>query len=223
VKPNVRIVLRERGKISQVRDVHNIWTAYGRSWLAGLVSLGPLDVPERDDRIKYIGFGIGGKGQSQLGMVNSPNWSTVLPAGSDPHTTTGNEYDDEFPIAPLIGTLERPAPIVAQTTTPAYALAVDWRTHQFDPLLFQQPLSHPDPYTTRYFAQFRQGIGGVYYFIHEPLVVGGLAQMPISEAGLFLNSATTTAAFEPVVTYVTFDTVQITKDTDLEVEWDVRF
>ncbi len=226
MKHNVRIVLRERGKISAIREVHNTWTLFGRQYLSELVSLlsrGP-DIPEIDAQIKYIGFGIGGKGQNQRSMVGSAPWSTVLAAGNDPNTTIGYEYDDEFPIAPPVNTLERPAPITAVTgPTPAYGASLNWRTFAFDPAQIAQPMSHPTNTSMRFFAQFRQGVGGHYYFIHNPVPPGGFMQMPLSEAGLFLNNATTTIAYEPVVAYVTFDTIQVTKDTDLEVEWDTRF
>jgi hypothetical protein len=223
---NVRIVARERGKIVAVREGHNTWTLYGRQYLAeqaSLLSQGP-DVPERDARVKYVGFGIGGKGQNQLSMVQSAPWSTVFAAGLDPNATTGNEYDSDLPVAPPINTLERPVPLTAITgPTPAYSSSLDWRTFRYATALFQQPFSHPDVYTTRYFAQFRQGIGGIYYYIHEPYVAGGFVQMPLSEVGLFLNTATTTVAYEPVVAYITFDTVQVTKDIDIDLEWDIRF
>lgn len=226
MNPNVRIVLRERGKITALREVHNTWTYLGRQYLSELVSLatqGP-DVPQADARLKYIGFGIGGKGQNQLSMANMSPWNAVMPAGLDPNMTLGNQYDDKFAIAPPVNTLERPAPITAVTgPTPAYPSALDWRTTGFDAAQIHQPFSRPTSTTLRYFAQFRQGVNSHFYYIHDPYVTGGFQQMPLSEAGLYLNNVTTTVAYEPVATYVTFDTIQITKDTDLEIEWDVRF
>jgi len=249
VTPNVRIVTRERGKVTQRRDVHNTWTAYGRQYLAELTTLittGP-DTTLRSDRIKYIGFGIGGKGQNQLGMVNSAPWSVTYPAGADPNATTGNQYDDKFPIAPLIETLERPVNIFGGGIgVSAYdAPTSGWVHSVFDvsATTISQPFSHPprvigNEYlplataaksTLRFFAQFRQGVGvNVFgpatYFINDPWTgVDDIVQMPISEAGLFLNSVDPLDPFSSVVAYVTFPTVQITIDTDLEIEWDVRF
>jgi hypothetical protein len=225
MKPNVRIVLRERGKIAALREVHNTWTLFGRQYLCDVTSLSSQDpdIPGSTASIKYIGFGIGGIGQNQRSMTALPPWSTVLPAGQDPNMTLGYEYNDDFPIVPPVNTLERPVPITAVTgPTPAYPALLDWRTTAFDPTQINQPFSHPLTTSTRYFAQFRQGVGSHYYFIHNPVPMGGFMQMPLSEAGLFLNDVST-GAFENIVTYVTFDTIQVTKDTDLEIEWDIRF
>jgi hypothetical protein len=226
MKPNVRIVLRERGKIATVREVHNTWTPYGRQYLCDVTSLSSMgpDTPGSDAHIKYIGFGIGGKGQNQRSMTALAPWSTVFPPGLDPNMTLGYQYDDDLPIAPPVNTLERPVPYTAVTgPTPAYGSALAWRTSAFDPTQISQPFSHPLITSTRYFAQFRQGVGGDYYYIHNPVPPGGFMQMPLSEAGLFLNDADPTAAYANIVTYVTFDTIEVTKDTDLEIEWDIRF
>jgi hypothetical protein len=234
--PNVRVLTRVRGEITQVREVHNTWTQYGRQYLAEMATLasyGP-DTPVRNDRIKYIGFGIGGKGQNQLGMANAAPWSVTYPAGADPNATTGNQYDDEFPVDPPIGTLERPVNITGGglgSSLYAFGPAPGWISPEFDKSAstIVQPLSHPDSVTTRFFAQFRQGVGtnlfgDATYFINDPWTgPNDIVQMPLSEAGLFLSSANLFNAFEPVVAYVTFPTVQITIDTDLEIEWDVRF
>jgi len=236
MKPNVRVLTRVRGKITQVREVHNTWTAYGRQYLAEVAALGSYgpDTPVRSDRLKYIGFGIGGKGQNQLGMANSPPWSVMYPAGADPNATTGNQYDDDFPIDPPIGTLERPVNIVGGgfgSSAYAFGPIPGWISPVFDKstTTIVQPFSHPEPTTVRFFAQFRQLVGtnlfgANTYFINNPWTgPNDIVQMPLSEAGLFLSSANLFNAFEPVVAYVTFPTVQITIDTDLEIEWDVRF
>lgn len=248
MKPNVRIITRERGKITQIRHVHNTWTVYGRQYLAELATLasyGP-DTPVRSDRIKYIGFGIGGKGQNQLGMVSAAPWSVMYPAGADPNATTGNQYDDKFPVSPPIGTLERPINIAGGGLgSSAYATALPgWVQSLFDKstTTISQPFSHPAATvagtapqtaaarsTLRFFAQFRQGVGNQFfgpsfYFINDPWTgPNDITQMPISEAGLFLSSVNLFDPFQPVVAYVTFPTIQVTRDTDLEIEWDVRF
>jgi len=54
---------RERGKIvpGSRREGHNIWTLTGREFLARLMSYASYspDEPARNDRIRYIGFGVG--------------------------------------------------------------------------------------------------------------------------------------------------------------------
>jgi hypothetical protein len=60
----VSILCRERGKLvpGSMRNGRNIWTLTGREHLAQLMSYAsygpPLD-PERNDRIRYFGFGTG--------------------------------------------------------------------------------------------------------------------------------------------------------------------
>lgn len=60
----VKTVCRERGKIvpGSHREGHNTWTNTGREYLAMLMSIqmaGNPAVPYRDDRIAYIGVGVG--------------------------------------------------------------------------------------------------------------------------------------------------------------------
>ena len=71
VRNNLRLIARERGKIVARREGHNIWLDLGREYLASLiadVSFGP-DVPERNDRIKYMELGIGGTRQGRCDAV----------------------------------------------------------------------------------------------------------------------------------------------------------
>lgn len=232
--PNVKLVARERGKIVAVREDHNTWTTYGRQYLASqvcLTSYGP-DTPERDDHIKYIGFGIGGVGQSQLSMVGSAPWNTVFPGGYDPHATTGNTYNHHYPIAPSITTLERPVPFTAVTgPTPGYSAPLAWRNvgisttatkHQSHPGLYANTIPTVTGLSTfRFTGEYVMTVETL--FVHNPMVAGGFDVMPLSEAALYLNSANPLQAFAPCVAYVTFDTIQITKNTDLFVEWDVKF
>src|SRR5690606_30814865 len=94
-----------------------IFTEYGRSWLASLVSYTQFDpdVAERNDRIRYMGVGVGSKEQSSS-LAGIAPITTLYPAGYDPHTTSGNEYNDDFPVIPLIGTLERPVKLSGSTS-----------------------------------------------------------------------------------------------------------
>lgn len=68
------MVCRERGKIvpGTRRLGHNIWTLTGREHLAQLMSYstyGPPSVGARQDRIRYIGFGVGS--QPEVASVSS--------------------------------------------------------------------------------------------------------------------------------------------------------
>src|SRR3990172_4320519 len=61
VKGWVRALLRERGKLvpGSIRESKNIWTNTGREYLALLMSLQVGSTPFRQDRMAYIGVGIG--------------------------------------------------------------------------------------------------------------------------------------------------------------------
>jgi hypothetical protein len=79
----VKLVMRERGKLvpGSHREGHNIWTNTGREFLAMLMSLEtPPMVPFRQDRIQYIGVGIGSQIEdaSVQGLVQPVEFSTNL-------------------------------------------------------------------------------------------------------------------------------------------------
>jgi hypothetical protein len=102
VKSNLIITARERGKIVARRVGHNIWLNIGREYLAHLIGYSlfvPL-TPERDDRIRYMGVGIGGNRQLALTTANAPPLITAYP-GSNAQSDTD----------PAILTLERPVRI----------------------------------------------------------------------------------------------------------------
>jgi hypothetical protein len=99
VKSNLILTLRERGKIVARRQGHNIWLNLGRNYLAGLIAYSnftPL-TPERDDRIRYMGLGIGGTRQNAPSVANNPPLSTSYP-GTNLQTDTD----------PTIQGMERP-------------------------------------------------------------------------------------------------------------------
>ena len=56
---NVRIVIRERGKIKKVVEGHNVWTNSGREYSAQRKILREDGTPYRADYIDYIGLGSG--------------------------------------------------------------------------------------------------------------------------------------------------------------------
>lgn len=94
-----RLVLRERGKIvpGSLREGNNVWTLTGREYDAQLKSYesyGP-DVPFRNDRIRYIGFGSG----------TQPEVSTVTRLVTPIAWNAGNQFLAEvgiptFPLNP---------------------------------------------------------------------------------------------------------------------------
>ena len=98
VKQNLHLVARERGKIVARRDGHNIFVDLGREWLSRLIayqSYSP-DVYQRDDRVRYMGFGIGGNRQLALPTANSfPIGGAGNPYAASSHTGIGaNQQTD---------------------------------------------------------------------------------------------------------------------------------
>ena len=63
MKDNIEIVLREQGKLSCKVQCHNVWASAGQRWLSQLVSLEAEDTPLENNRIRFIGLGIGGTKQ----------------------------------------------------------------------------------------------------------------------------------------------------------------
>jgi len=215
MRGNVRITIRERGKIVGRREGHNVWVDLGEKYLAEVISLsafGP-DTPERDDRLKYVGLGIGGAEQSLFTIASSPPYSTSYPAGADPNATTGNEYRDDVPTQPLVTTLERPVRVSGGSTAYPGAGSDVWLVGPPKILTLHPALTKVE------IVAFVDGTAGDV--VYSPFDTLG---MPLSEAGLFLSSVTVPGVpFNPLVAYHTFDTINLTTAVDLEFSWTVSF
>lgn len=199
VRQNLIITARERGKIVARREGHNIWVDLGREYLAQLISLssfGP-DTPERDDRIKYIGFGIGGTRQIAPGVANAPPLSTAY-AGTNLQTDTD----------PTVTTLERPVRISGGTTAYPGAGGDTWLGQ------VQAPAVH----TVATEVTFRR------LFLSTEISYSSFTTVPLSEAGLFTSAATPTGQpLNTLVAYDTFDSISKTNAVEIETVWTVRF
>jgi len=90
VENNLFITIRERGKIVGRREGHNIFLDTGREWLTKLISYASFtpDVAESDERIKYMGFGIGGTRQIAPDFANTSPLTDYGPLGSFTQTDT---------------------------------------------------------------------------------------------------------------------------------------
>lgn len=201
VHNNLKLTARERGKIVARRDGHNIWVDLGREYLAHLVALasyGP-DTPERNDRIKYMGFGIGGTRQVAPGIANAAPLSTAYPG-----TNTQTDTD------PTVTRLERPVRISGSTTIPSdpYNPADVWLG------TVQAPPIHSTATQVTFFRLF--GPTEISY--------STFTSVPISEVGLFTSLANPVGQpFNTLIAYDTFDTISKTGAFEIEVEWTVRF
>jgi hypothetical protein len=221
MKANVRIEARERGKLVAVREVHNVWTAFGHQFLAEVIALTAIDpdVFERNDKIKYIGWGMGGEKQNQRTMVTAFPLSVIYPLGSTPHGSTGFTFREDY--TPNITSLELPAiygSVAAgdsdKYTTPGSSA---WRRIISDS---DHSASHPAPNVLRFYDAARNGT----FATGHPLAGNQYAYMPLSEAGLFLDDLGLSGVpFTPPVAYVTFDTIQMSDEMDLYTSWDVTF
>lgn len=201
VRNNLKMTVRERGKLVTVRDGHNIWVDLGREYLASLIALasyGP-DTPERDDRVKYIGFGIGGTRQIAPGVANSAPMSVAYPG-----TNAQTDLD------PLVTTLERPVRVSGSTTSPSdpYSPSDVWLG------AVQAPPIHSTPTE----VTFRR------LFLQTEISYSSFTSVPLSEVGLFTAAASPTGQpHNTLVAYDTFDTLSKTGAFEIEVEWTVRF
>lgn len=237
MEANVFITLRKDGRVIDYREGHNVWLDLGRTYLATLIS----DVSFLEDRrVKYMGLGIGGVKQAQLAIANSPPWSTSYPPGFDPNATTGNEYNSEYPVDPLISTLERPIRISGGSSAYPGAVGDKWLLGP-PPLEFNTSrggdtgvLTNPaEPPYTPGDASFAAGAdtGAVIFSGVIDTNVGDVLyppfiEMPLSEVGLFLNSASQTGSdynIGHMVAYFSFVTIPLVPTSILEVVWQVGF
>lgn len=198
VQSNLVLTMRERGKVVARRRGHNIWLNLGREYLASLLAysaFSPL-TPERDDRIRYMGFGIGGNRQNALGTANGG--ALVLAyQGSNAQTDTN----------PEVRALERPVRISGgQAGYPGEAGDV-WIGQ------VQAPAEHQSP-TEVTFRRLLSELDISY----DPYL-----SVPLSEIGLFTNAADPNIYNNTAVAYDTFDTWTKTNNFELEIAWSVRF
>ena len=207
MKNNVFIKARQNGKLCYQWEGHNVWTTVGRQHVANLLSyssLGP-DTVVTNARLKYMQFGIGGV---QQGVIPG-GVSTAYPAGFDPRTTTGNQYNHNYPESPLITTLERPVRLSGGTNPYNTAPGTDvWLTSPSMPKFF---VSYPTPYSVA-LKYFIRGMDG-------DISYGSLTSVPLAEAGLVLSSGNINAAYNSAAAYVTFTPLVITSVIEAEVTW----
>jgi hypothetical protein len=198
VRNNLSIIARERGKIVQRREGHNIWLNLGREYLASLLgytSFGP-DVPERNDRVKYMGLGIGGTQQLALTTANAPPLVTAYP-GSNLQTDTD----------PTVTSLERPVRI-SGSSAPYPGLAPD---------VWLGQVQAPPVHVTSTQVTFSRLFGQLDVSYNPFLTV------PLSEILLVTAVANPNVYNNTGIAYDTFDTLSKTSAFQLEVAWTIRF
>ena len=207
---NIQLIVRERGKIVQREETHNIVTNIGRQFLAETITpatLGPGAAFTRtaNQVVRYIGFGIGGSRQTASAAANPP-FDTDYPG-----TNVQTDIDT------TISGLERPAAVSGTINTPGVPSPAVWMNEIATPGTF------PSATTTRFIALFTE--------LH--LNFGTYASVPLSEIGLFRGDADVTApnggggaypgAGGLILAYDTFNTIQKTGLFSVEVRWEFRF
>lgn len=206
-KSNLSIVARERGKIVARRESHNIWLNFGRTWLSALISctsFGP-PVPEQDNRLAYMGFGIGNQKQNSPSIANTPPLITHYPGP--------NVQSD---LDPKVLQLERPVrtgwssgPTAPTGTYPnlVYPVGDVWR------IQVGAPAEHVPLSMTRLIAVF--GPGDI---TADPFTI-----VPLSEIGLFHFGAGLHVWNASPVAYNSFESIPKTAAMTITVTWTIRF
>jgi len=220
VRANVHLTLRERGKIVGRTEGHNVVVDAGRTWLSQYIAEDSLGDPIDERSILYMGLGIGGYEQTMQGLIAAPPINPAYVPGFDPNATTGFEYRDDCPVKPPITTLEMPVRLTGSSNPYWGALPADeWLASMTPASPYNGIITHPTAYSTSYRAFF-DGTAG--HIIYAPFTT-----MPLSEAGLYLNSPTLPITNKPyfnkVVAYIGFPPIIMTAVHELEVSWHVRF
>jgi hypothetical protein len=197
VKQNLIITARERGKIMARREGHNIWLDLGREYLAQLISLSSYDpdVPFTNNRIKYMGFGIGGTRQL---MPNVANSAPISP----PYSGTNTQTDTDATVT----TLERPVRVSGSTANYPGLAGDQWIGR----------IGAADPTTIPTQTTFRRT------FTQLEISYGPFTSVPLSEVGLLNAGADPENFLNTLVAFDTFDSLSKTVAFDLEVEWTIR-
>jgi len=197
VTQNLKITARERGKIVARREGHNIFLNLGREWLARLIaysSFSPL-TPEDDNRVRYMGFGIGGTRQVAPGVANVAPVVTAYPG-----TNAQTDVD------PTVLRLERPVRISGSSSTYPGLAGDVWLG------AYQIPVTHTTATETTFIRVFTQ----------EEVSYAPFLSVPLSEIMLFTNGADPGSALNTGIAYDTFDTLSKTLAFELQVEWTLR-
>jgi len=209
----IKMIDPDSEEVVEERESHNIFLNYGRDWIAHLVGLsanGP-DVVFRDDRLRYMAFGIGG--DSQL-IAHA----TVEAMHAD---YTGYAQDWGGVAAASTPLQKDTDPTVLGLEWPVLVNATEW----YDDI--SAPATFPSVGIIRLTSVL--GVNEVSFLTHT--------SVPLSEIGLFTQGITTQPGGltrEPIVhgtlpltkymvAYNTFDTLSKTSAFVLQVDWELRF
>lgn len=216
---NVFIEHRRGGKLVETRELHNVWTAFGKQYLSRLVAYQTIDpvggdVPQEVTRLRYFGLGMGGI--EAAGISFSPTFVAAYPPGFDPNASNGHAYNRIDPTSPPISTLERPIRISGSSDPYPGDPGDIWL------------IGPPN------FDAYYKDINSVSFQIEVSsnggqIVYGTFPYMPISEAALFTSGANINAPYNDhspynsAVAYINFATIIMQSDSVITFSWTVRF
>ena len=198
VKQNLRLTLRERGKVVDRREGHNIWLNLGREWMARLMayqSFEPL-LAETDHRIRYMGLGIGGNRQLAMERANAEPLVSAYPG-------TNQQTDEDVGVLRL----ERPVRVSGGASTYPGVAADRWLGQ------IQAPADHSKPSE----VTFRRLFGSLEVG-YPPFLV-----CPVSEVALYHAGAAPGVWNNTAVAYDTFESLAKTTAVELEIVWTLSF
>ena len=209
VRSNLTLTMRERGKLVAKREGHNIWVNLGRQYLAQLITYnsfsGPTGVPLRNDRVQFMGLGIGGNRQLALTTANASPLGASPPSPNGAYPGTNAQTDTD----PTVTKLERPVRVSGGATVYPYSVGDVWLAQVAAPAWSVDSV----PYDSTFSVLF-----GQTDISYSPYLT-----VPLSEVGLFTGAADVNTYNNPFVAYDTFDTISKTNAFDLEVSWTIRF
>lgn len=209
IKTNLRIIARERGKIVDRREAHNIFLDLGREWLTRLIayqSYGPPAVYQSEARVRYMGFGIGGSQQK------APDLSEQLPVGGPggaygANSATGIGSNTQTDTNRSVTRLERPVRVSGSSSGYPGVGGDIWVGE------IQAPVFHETATSARFVRVFTQ----------EEISYTPFAAVPISEAMLYTSEANPAFYLNTGIAYDVFPTITKTTAISLEVQWTFNF
>lgn len=209
------------GRLVQEIEEHNTWVHRGRVMLAEIVGyLPPVPTltPERDERIKYLGIGIGGTKRAP--QADAAPLSTSYPPGKAKKAyppdyapsgfTDGRMYDNKSPLMPRVETLEAPVRVSGGSTPYPGSPADVWR------------IGPPNLYCTHISTQELTVHATVDGTLGQ-VVYPPFTSVPVTEAGLYTQAVGVTNAYAPLVAYVTFSPVYLSPGSVVDFTWRIRF
>ena len=210
MKDNLKITVRERGKIVMRRELHNIWLHNGSSFLAHLASYQSFspDTFFSNLRIRYVGFGIGSTSASVLSLI--PPMSLYYPGTNTYNDTTPTQARIERPVRiSWAGAI----PVLPGGVYPNLTYApTDQFRKQVDPAT-----AEPNPYNRHFRATFRNSD-----FNGPGVYPGFYSTVPLSEIAIYA-AGTENSYAGPAIAYDSFEPIPKTQNFGFDIDWSVRF